>query len=75
MNAATQDTFGRVGRHVDYGALRRCFESVVSRCRREGLTLAAPKIGAGLVGGDWGTIEKIINEVAGDLVVDIYVVG
>jgi O-acetyl-ADP-ribose deacetylase (regulator of RNase III) len=32
-------------------------------CSKKGLSIAIPKIGAGLAGGDWNLIEKILNKV------------
>ena len=73
VNAATQEYYGRTGCYVDYEAVRQVFTSVIFQCQENDWTLAAPKIGAGLAGGDWSRIERIINEVSGDFVVNIYV--
>ncbi len=61
VNAYTQfDYRGKVPR-VDYEAVRSC--ALVIRARFPNARLGYPKIGAGLAGGDWGRIERILNEV------------
>jgi len=50
---------------LDYGALERGLASVCFDMKLKNLkTLALPKIGAGLAGGDWNVIEGIINRVS-----------
>lgn len=55
---------------IRYGALRACLAAVNNVAYRTGATLHMPRIGAGLAGGDWTTIEQIIEECAS---VDVYV--
>jgi len=72
VNAATQQFYGRHGVFVSYSALCTVFMKVIAECRERGLTLSAPKVGAGLAGGDWITIEGIITSVSTDFPVHIY---
>lgn len=55
---------------ISYGALRLCLNNVNLYAWRKGATIHMPKIGAGLAGGDWNEIEKIIKHV---MSVDTYV--
>lgn len=50
----------RPGRNVDYAAIRRVFSTVKQLF--EGRRIGYPKIGAGIAGGDWDIISKIIDE-------------
>lgn len=47
-------------RRVDYKALRSCFKEIKQYFN--GRRIGYPMIGAGLAGGDWDTIAKIINQ-------------
>jgi O-acetyl-ADP-ribose deacetylase (regulator of RNase III) len=72
-NCATQDTYLPRGIcHVDYNAIRQCMENVKRVAKLHGYTVAIPKIGAGLAGGDWNIIEKIINKVFDDYPIICY---
>jgi O-acetyl-ADP-ribose deacetylase (regulator of RNase III) len=65
VNAFTQEWYGRDGKqYVSYEAIKKCFEQVVERQSDTKLFLpiSFPRIGAGLGGGDWTVIEKILNE-------------
>jgi O-acetyl-ADP-ribose deacetylase (regulator of RNase III) len=82
VNMATQKTFGRTGVHVKYDAVRKCFEQVVALCEDLSLGqgghpflngLAIPRVGAGLGGGDWDTIECIILDCIKDKDVEVEV--
>lgn len=64
INAYTQYTYGGKS-PVDYDAIRECFKKINSRYK--GKKVGIPKIGAGLAGGNWKQIEKIIDEEAKDL--------
>ena len=44
-----------------------------NQAKEFGFTVAIPKIGAGLGGGDWKKIEKIIEEEFKDVVPNVYV--
>lgn len=60
INAYTQDEYTRDKTDVDYKALRSCFKAI----KRDfsGKRIGYPLIGAGLAGGDWNLISKIIDE-------------
>ena len=49
----------RKTKHLDYDALRNAFRKIKKNF--SGQKIAFPKIGAGLVGGDWFKISKIIE--------------
>jgi O-acetyl-ADP-ribose deacetylase (regulator of RNase III) len=72
-NCATQyEYYPRNKRHVDYVALRACMEKVKLFAQTGDWTVAMPKIGAGLAGGDWDTIKQILDEVFTDYDVEVY---
>jgi O-acetyl-ADP-ribose deacetylase (regulator of RNase III) len=58
VNAYTQYQFG--GRRADYGAIREAFQRIKQDFA--GKRIGYPLIGAGLAGGDWNVISKIIDE-------------
>jgi len=60
VNAFTQLDFGAHRRQVSYDAINDIFEELATHTL-ENHTLNIPRIGAGLGGGNWGIIEKIIN--------------
>ena len=60
VNAYTQLGFGGDRVHVDYEAVRRCMAWL--RCGYAGRRIGLPQIGAGLGGGDWVRIRRIIRE-------------
>jgi len=60
INCYTQFNFG-AGVQVDYQALLRCVQRLGAYMAANGISVAIPKIGAGLAGGDWRTIEGVIN--------------
>jgi len=76
VNAVTQEFYGKQYRvYVSYDAIRRAMSAVNSRMPIEakwGRAAAMPKIGAGLAGGDWPTIEKIIEEELNDIQPVVY---
>lgn len=60
INAITQKNYGRDGlRYVSYDAISNCFAALEEILYGE--TIAMPKIGAGLAGGNWNIIEAIIE--------------
>ena len=63
VNAITQEFFGRDGkRYVSYDAVDDCMKRINEMCEIYGITeVAMPQIGAGLGGGSWEVIEKIIE--------------
>ena len=53
-----------------YTSLRECLKKLSLDATKQGATVIMPKIGSGLAQGDWGKIEKIIEEeLAGNTVV------
>ncbi len=73
-NCITQEFYGSPDRHdVDYDAVRKCMAHMEAKAKVQGFkTIAMPKIGAGLGGGDWNTIAQIINIEIQDLKVKVY---
>lgn len=61
-NAFTQKYFGTDQRHVNYDAVAKCFEAVKKFYPDKPIHF--PMIGAGLAGGNWNIIQKIIEEEA-----------
>lgn len=60
VNAYTQNNYSGPGVKADYAAIRSCFKKI--KHSFSGLKIGYPKIGAGLAGGDWEIISKIIDE-------------
>jgi O-acetyl-ADP-ribose deacetylase (regulator of RNase III) len=60
VNAYTQYGIARDGSALSYDALRKCFQNIKQSF--SGKRIGYPKIGAGLAGGDWNIISKIIDE-------------
>ena len=60
INAYTQHDFEGPGMKADYDAIRSVFKKIKSNY--SGKRIGYPKIGAGLAGGDWDQISKIIDE-------------
>ena len=60
VNAYTQFDYRGSGVLVDYEAVRSAMRSV--RLSFPGKKIGYPKIGAGLAGGDWKLIARIIDE-------------
>lgn len=74
INCATQYKYApRNVCHADYPAIKETMEKVYHFVKQNNYTVAIPKIGAGLAGGDWTIIEKIINEVFVDYDIVVYV--
>lgn len=72
-NCATQyDYLPRDVCHVNYIALRKCMEIVKLYAMTNKFSIAAPRIGAGLGGGDWNRISKILEEVFVNYDITIY---
>lgn len=73
VNCATQDNYGYAGElNANYDAIRTAMESVKRLAQIKNKTIAIPKIGAGLAGGDWTIIEKILEEVFTDYDITVY---
>lgn len=60
VNAYTQYLYYPLKKNVDYNAIRSCIKLI----KRDfsGKKIGIPKIGAGLAGGDWSIISKIIDK-------------
>ena len=71
-NYATQERYGKPdeGPYVSYIAIRNVIKELVKSWPQG---FAIPKIGAGLAGGNWDIIERIINEESGNVEVRVYV--
>ena len=59
---------------IRYDAIKQCLEKVVLLAKQYGVSVHAPRFGAGLAGGDWDQIEKLIQETLcqSDIPVTIY---
>ena len=76
INAITQERYGTDRRHADYPAIRKAMRQVSATAKMTqdeeaaravlGLVdaVAMPLIGAGLAGGSWAVISRIIEEEA-----------
>jgi len=65
FNCYTQYNFGYDGvKYVNYAAIVKCFSEIAETYKGE--TIAIPKIGCGLAGGDWKFVEQLINDTVGD---------
>ncbi len=60
VNAYTQYQYGTKTQHVDYNAIEEIFKKI--KIMFSGKRIGYPKIGAGLAGGYWSIISKIINK-------------
>lgn len=71
-NCFTQYNYGTDGKkYVNYFAIAHCFKML--SISLHGKTLAIPKIGCGLAGGDWKFVEQLINDTVGyDLEIWVY---
>lgn len=69
VNAITQDTVGRSERNVSYDAI----DDMMRNLSNMGFSVVnMPMIGAGLGGGNWEIIEKILNSYT-DMTINVYV--
>jgi O-acetyl-ADP-ribose deacetylase (regulator of RNase III) len=64
VNAYTQFDWRGSGTKVDYDAVRNCMAWI--RQTFSGSRIGLPLIGAGLAGGDWQEIKRIISEELAD---------
>lgn len=71
LHCITQVTYGRSGVHVSYDAIRDCMNEI--NYLYPGERVAMPQIGAGLAGGDWNEISKIIQEESTNFIPVVYV--
>lgn len=66
-NLATQYGYGYANNQkvfVNYDALRNAIALLFKYCINQNLSVAMPRIGAGLAGGNWDYIKEIIEEEA-----------
>ena len=72
-NCATQLAYLPRGvRHANYSAIEHAMYDVKEYAQENNLSIAIPKIGAGLAGGDWKVIEGILQKVFSDYDVTVY---
>jgi len=72
-NCNTQDDYGYQGACLaDYPAIRQCMIKVRRFAVDNGFTIAMPKIGCGLAGGNWETVKAIMEEVFKDYEATVY---
>lgn len=74
-NLVAQDGYASARRPcaLDYAALQRCLRELARWCREcDVLSIAMPRIGTGLAGGDWDVIEPIIDNELDYLRVCVY---
>lgn len=71
INAYTQYEYGSGKMNADYDAIREVFKLLNIMFRKQ--KVGIPLIGAGLAGGDWDAIEKIIEESSPDLDIEVVV--
>ena len=64
LNLLTQESFGTDRRHVNYAAIVSSLVAYIDDIREDidSVTIAIPKIGAGLGGGDWNVIELLLTD-------------
>lgn len=73
-NCGTQQRYGKPeeGPYVSYPAIRQVIKNLIQSYPNG---FAMPKIGAGLAGGNWDIISKIIEDESGTVEVRVYVLG
>jgi len=69
-NLIGQHDIARKGQPLDvppvrYEAIREGLRRVRTEAERQGASVHMPRIGAGLAGGDWAVIERVIEEEQG----------
>jgi O-acetyl-ADP-ribose deacetylase (regulator of RNase III) len=69
VNLYTQYRYGTKQINIDYDALRLCLRKVGFRFK--GKSIGLPKIGAGLAGGDWQIILRMIRQELSECTVTI----
>lgn len=48
---------------IRYSALKQCFEVLAEKAGQMNASIHMPRIGAGSAGGDWGTIEEMLDDI------------
>lgn len=74
VNLFTQQNFGNDGQvYLSYNALKQALHGLKEYCHSWGYkTIALPKIGCGLAGGNWDKVKPIIEEILEDFTVKVY---
>lgn len=74
FNCITQEMYGYDGKkYVSYDAIHDCFSTINDlEISEYGTCIAIPRIGAGLGGGSWEVIEKIILSTVTNYKVKVY---
>lgn len=75
-NCATQYAYGSPKSGTifcDYSAIEKVMINLKNIADTKKMSIAIPKIGAGLAGGDWNKIESIINSIFKDTEIFVYV--
>ena len=70
-----QEGFGQsLFPRIRYAALAECFKRVTRHASETTASIHMPKIGTGAAGGDWSTIEEMLDDVMvrADLSVTVY---
>jgi len=74
VNCCTQQNYGReLTIYCDYNAIQQCVEKLLLACKKNGLSLAIPKIGAGLANGCWIHISEDIERLSEKYGIDVNV--
>lgn len=58
---------------IRYEALEECLTQVAHQAKERRATVHSPRLGAGLSGGSWSVIEKIIEKTLCDVGVEVFV--
>lgn len=67
-----QDYLPRGILHADYPAIQKCMIQVRDFAKDNNLSIAIPKIGCGLAGGNWEVVSVILQDVFSDYDVTVY---
>lgn len=65
-NMMTQERYGGPGRRLDYGALERAITRLVAWSAQRNCSVAMPRVGCGLGGGDWERVKAILERAVAD---------
>lgn len=57
---------------IRYNALEKCLAEVEQKRKVLSWSIHMPKIGAGLAGGDWHTVEHLVEQAFGEAPVTVY---
>jgi O-acetyl-ADP-ribose deacetylase (regulator of RNase III) len=67
VNMIAQEGYKKLGDahdapYIRYEALKTCLDKVAAVALERKSSIAAPRIGCGLAGGTWATVEKLLKE-------------